>query len=78
MGVAATTAVYHLAVFTHALYADHRVQDIAPHGATAAYAAPEVLHSLEVHCRAGSSGADTALINGPSADWWSVGVVLYD
>ena len=52
--------------------------DVIPHGATAAYAAPEVLESLQLQFK----GADPCweggvTMNGASADFWSVGVVLY-
>ncbi len=55
--------------------ADPIVQDLHPQGATPTYAAPEVLRSLQQQYE-GVDWDDT-LVNGPSADWWSVGVVLF-
>jgi len=55
--------------------ADPTVLDLHPQGATPAYAAPEVLRSLQQQYE-GAEWDDT-LVNGPSADWWSVGVVLF-
>ena len=57
------------------LSADLTVLDLHPQGATPAYAAPEVLRSLQQQYE-GAKWDDT-LVNGPSADWWSVGVVLF-
>ena len=50
--------------------------DVIPRGATAPYAAPELLRSLRLQ----SEGACVPYvgINGPSADFWAVGVVLYE
>ena len=59
------------------LHADPKVLDLSPQGATLAYAAPEVLRCLQLQ-QEGTADAAHALINGPSADWWSVGVVLYE
>lgn len=65
--------------FSHSvcLHADPDVQDLSPQGATPAYAAPEVLRCLQIQLE-GTADAAHALISGPSADWWSVGVVLYE
>ncbi len=51
------------------------VSDVRPEGATPAYAPPEVLRSLQQQYE--GAEWDDALVNGPSADWWSVGVVLF-
>ena len=59
------------------LYADPLVLDLSPQGGTPAYAAPEVLQCLQLQ-HEGTADAAHALINGPAADWWSVGVVLYE
>lgn len=57
--------------------ADPLVRDIAPHGTTPAYAAPEVLRSIQLqHERVGPECGVN--INGPAADFYSVGVVLYE
>ena len=57
------------------LSADPMVPDVRPEGATPAYAPPEVLRSLQQQYVVAEW--DDALVNGPSADWWSVGVVLF-
>ena len=58
------------------LPADAKVLDVIPRSATASYAAPEVLRSLQLQCEGAS--AYRMGINGPSADFWAVGVVLYE
>ena len=52
--------------------------DVAPQGATAAYAAPEVLRSLQMQFEGAPSTQAGVPLNGPSADWWSTGMVLYE
>ena len=53
-------------------------KDIAPQGATLVYAAPEVLQFLQLHHeRAGSDDVGT-YIDGPAADFWSVGILLFE
>ena len=60
------------------LPADVTALDINPQGATPAYAAPELLRSLQLH-RQGAEPADPGLlINGPSADWWAISIVLFE
>ncbi len=51
--------------------------DVNPQGATAAYAAPELLLSLQRQFEGEDISAEV-LINGPSADWWAVGCVLFE
>lgn len=51
--------------------------DVTPHGATAAYAAPELLLSLQRQFE-GRDMSEVVLISGPSADWWAVGCVLFE
>jgi len=53
------------------------VLDVIPQGATAAYAAPELLLSLQLQFE-GQDISAGVLINGPSADWWAVGCVLIE
>ena len=60
------------------ILADPLVRDIAPQGATPVYAAPEVLKSLQLQFEAAATGNIDVNINGPSADFWSVGVVLFE
>ncbi len=60
------------------LSADPRVQDLHPQGATPAFAAPEVLRFLQKqHEGAELNQWGKVPVNGPSSDWWSVGVVLF-
>ena len=58
------------------LLADDHALDVTPQGCTIAYAAPEVLRSLQQQCEGLQATNDT--LNGPSADFWSAGVVLYE
>ena len=58
--------------------ADSLIKDIAPQGSTPAYAAPEVLRSLQLHYEEASAETDGVNINGPAADLYSTGVVLYE
>ncbi len=51
--------------------------DVNPQGATAAYAAPELLLSLQRQFE-GEDISAKVLIKGPSADWWAVGCVLFE
>ncbi len=64
----------HYSVGTQAL-------DVMPQGATTAYAAPEVLYSLQLqfdpHVRH-DQVQEYLWINGASADWWSLGAVLFE
>ncbi len=60
------------------LSADLTVLDVNPHGATPAYAAPELLRSLQLQCQGAGPAEPGLLINGPSADWWAVGIVLFE
>ncbi len=60
------------------LSADVTVLDVNPQGATPAYAAPELLRSLQLHCQGAGPADPGLLINGPSADWWAVGIVLFE
>lgn len=57
--------------------ADAQAADIQPQGATALYAAPELLRSLQVQYEGALSRQPGVLINGCAADWWATGVVLY-
>ena len=50
--------------------------DVIPHGATVPYAAPELLRSLRMQCE--GAFMYRVGINGPSADFWAIGVVLYE
>ncbi len=58
--------------------ADPDTRDVKPDGATAPYAAPEVLRSLQLQFEGATPDHPGVLINGPSADWWTTGVVLYE
>ncbi len=60
------------------LVADPKVLDVVPQGATAAYAAPEVLRSLQLQFEWAHDSETGVRINGPSADFWAVGMVLYE
>ena len=60
------------------LSADVTLLDVNPHGAKPAYAAPELLRSLQLQCQGAGPAHPGLLINGPSADWWAVGVVLFE
>ena len=51
--------------------------DVNPQGATAAHAAPELLLSLQRQFEGEDIPAEV-LINGPFADWWAVGCVLFE
>ncbi len=51
---------------------------MVPQGATSAYAAPEVLRSLQYQFEGSPYWEDGVEINGPSADFWAVGMVLYE
>ncbi len=51
---------------------------VNPQGATPAYAAPELLRSLQLQCEEGGVADPGLLVNGPSADWWAVGIVLFE
>ena len=59
------------------MLADPDVEDVIPQGATAAYASPELLQSLQLQI-VGEDISRALKVNGPSADWWSTGVVLYE
>ena len=61
-------------LLTSSVSADARVADIHPSGTTLAFAAPEVLHALAVD---GKTGEKACKVNGPAADMWSAGCVLY-
>ncbi len=58
--------------------ADVKAMDIEPQGATAPYAAPELLQSLQLQYEGATSRRPGVLINGCAADWWAIGVVLYE
>ena len=60
------------------LSADVTTLDVNPDGATPAYAAPELLRSLQLHCQGAGPADPGLLINGSSADWWAVGIVLFE
>ncbi len=52
-----------------------------PQGATTAYAAPEVLYSLRLQFDPQvrrDQVQEYLWINGASADWWSLGIVLFE
>ena len=59
------------------LVADPGALDVLPQGATAPYAAPELLRSLQLQFE-GADESPKNLVNGPSADWWATGVVLFE
>ena len=52
------------------------VKDVVPHGATVAFAAPEVINSIFIYC--GDAHRSRVEIEGPPADIYSAGVVLYE
>ncbi len=55
--------------------------DVLPQGTTTAYAAPEVLYSRDLQSDPlvrHEYLQDYIWINGASADWWSLGVVLFE
>ncbi|DBB12311.1 TPA: Ribosomal protein S6 kinase alpha-4, variant 2 [Trebouxia sp. C0006] len=55
--------------------------DVWPQGTTTAYAAPEVLYSLQLQADPlvrREYLQDCLWINGASADWWSLGIVLFE
>ena len=58
--------------------ADPLAKDVAPQGTTPAYAAPEVLRSIQLHQETAADEVEDANINGPAADLYSTGVVLYE
>ena len=58
------------------LPADAKALAVIPRSVTASYAAPEVLRSLQLQCT--GACVHRVGINGPSADFWAVGVVLYE
>lgn len=58
--------------------ADPKVLDVKPQGATPAFAAHEVLCSLQMQHEGAADAEPHVLINGPAADYWSVGIVLYE
>ena len=60
------------------LLADVTILDVNPQGATPAYAAPELLCSLQLQCQGAGPADPGLLINGPSADWWAIGIVLFE
>ena len=70
------SSMAHTVLCQPCLSADPEVRDLVPQGATPTYAAPEVLRALQL-LQEGKGGC-CVKINGPSADWWSVGVVLYE
>ena len=49
-----------------------------PQGATPAYAAPELLRSLQLQCEGAGPAHPGLLINGFAADYWAVGIVLFE
>ena len=55
---------------------DTDVCDIQPVGATPAYASPEQLRSLQIHFE--QRQHPELLVNGPSSDLFSAGVVLFE
>ena len=52
--------------------------NFVPQGATPAYASPEVLWSLQLQFTPESDEYYSVEVNGPAADLWSTGVVLYE
>lgn len=56
--------------------AAYEIRDVYPQGTTPPYAAPEVLAALQVQLK-GAHSPDN-FINGPSADLYSAGMVLYE
>ena len=64
-------------VQTLSVTADPYVMDVIPQGATAAYASPELLESLQMQF-VGQDSPSALQINGSAADWWSSGVVVYE
>ena len=71
--------LHHLGLYPcFCLPADAKVLDVLPHGATVPYAASELLWSLQMQFEGADPDMPYFRINGPSADWWAVGVVLYE
>ncbi len=58
--------------------ADPETCDVNPDGATAPYATRELLRSLQLQFEGATPEHPGVLINGPSADWWATGIVLYE
>ena len=51
---------------------------LIPQGATPAYAAPELLRSLQLQCEGAGPADPGLLIDGFAADYWAVGIVLFE
>jgi len=60
------------------LYIDVSTRDVKPTGATAPYAPPELLRSLQRQWEGAEDAEEFAMINGPAADIWSFGCICYE
>ena len=56
---------------------NHHARSVLPTGVCVAYGAPEHLRSVQLQ-RQGRWEHEEALINGPAADMWSFGAVVYE
>ena len=57
---------------------DVHIKDVKPTGASTAYAAPEVLDSLQIQWMGAEDDDMGVMVNGPAADLWSFGCVCYE
>lgn len=57
---------------------DVHIKDVVPTGATTAYAAPELLRSIQIQWMGAKDHEKGVMINGPAADMWSFGCVCYE
>ena len=57
---------------------DVNIRDVKPTGATAPYASPEVLCSLQQQYEGAEDDVEGVMVNGCIADMWSLACVLYE
>ena len=60
------------------IVADPPNMSVVPQGATPVYACPEVLRSLQLQHKGAAADWAGVSVSGIAADFWSVGVVLYE
>ena len=57
---------------------DPSIRDVKPPGATAPYASPEVLRSLQLQFEGAEDDEEGVLVSGCLADMWSLACILYE
>lgn len=57
---------------------DVSIKDVKPPGATAPYASPEVLRSLQLQFEGAEDDEEGVMVNGCLADMWASACILYE